>query len=73
LKIAFSRSEQLKNLIDDLFDYTRRMNDKNTLVRQQICLNELLDQLMEELVPLAEQKHRLFIKHFPSYFCGTGF
>lgn len=57
----------MKNLIDDLFDYTRLMNDKNTLVRQQICFNELLDQLMEELVPLAEQKHRLFIKHFPEH------
>lgn len=67
LKIAFSKSEQLKNLIDDLFDYTKLMNDKNTLVRQQVCLNELLDQLMEELVPLAEQKQRLFIKHFPEH------
>jgi len=67
LKIAFSKSEQLKNLIDDLFDYTKLMNDKNTLVRQQVCLNELLDQLMEELVPLAEQKQRLFIKHFPKH------
>lgn len=67
MKIAFSKSEQLKNLIDDLFDYTRLMNDKNTFVRQQICLNELLDQQMEELVPLAEQKQRLFIKHFPEH------
>ncbi len=64
LKIAFSKSEQLKNLIDDLFEYTKLTNDKNTVVRQQVCLNELLDQLMEELVPLAEEKQRIFIKHF---------
>ena len=65
LKIAFSKSEQLKNLIDDLFEYTKLTNDKNTLVRQQVCVNELLEQLMEELVPLAEEKQRIFIKHFP--------
>lgn len=64
LKIAFSKSEQLKNLIDDLFEYTKLTNDKNALVRQQVCLNELLDQLMEELVPLAEEKQRIFKKHF---------
>ncbi|KPN95170.1 cell wall metabolism sensor histidine kinase WalK [Lysinibacillus sp. ZYM-1] len=67
LKIAFSKSEQLKNLIDDLFEYTKLTNDKNNLVRQQVCLNELLDQLMEELVPLAEQKQRLFSKYFPDH------
>lgn len=65
LKIAFSKSEQLKNLIDDLFEYTKLTNDKNTLMRQQVCVNELLEQLMEELVPLAEEKQRIFIKHFP--------
>ncbi|WHP43710.1 HAMP domain-containing sensor histidine kinase [Lysinibacillus boronitolerans] len=65
LKIAFSKSEQLKNLIDDLFEYTKLTNDKNTLMRQQVCVNELLAQLMEELVPLAEEKQRIFIKHFP--------
>ncbi|WP_423791718.1 ATP-binding protein [Lysinibacillus fusiformis] len=64
LKIAFSKSEQLKNLIDDLFEYTKLTNDKNTIVRQQVCVNELLDQLMEELVPLAEEKQRIFMKHF---------
>ncbi|MFL1995592.1 HAMP domain-containing sensor histidine kinase [Lysinibacillus irui] len=64
LKIAFSKSEQLKNLIDDLFEYTKLTNDKNALVPQQVCLNELLDQLMEELVPLAEEKQRIFKKHF---------
>lgn len=41
LKIAFSKSEQLKNLIDDLFEYTKLTNDKNTIVRQQVCVNEL--------------------------------
>ncbi|WP_283778302.1 histidine kinase dimerization/phospho-acceptor domain-containing protein, partial [Lysinibacillus sp. D3C2_S12] len=39
LIIAFSKSEQLKNLIEDLFEYTKLTNDKNALVRQQVCLN----------------------------------
>jgi len=64
LKIAFSKSEQLKNLIEDLFEYTKLTNDSIVLGRQDICMNELLDQLIEELIPQAEENHRTFIKNF---------
>ncbi|MEX3744230.1 sensor histidine kinase [Lysinibacillus xylanilyticus] len=64
LKIAFSKSEQLKNLIDDLFEYTKLTNESIVLVKQEVCINELLDQLIEELIPQAEENHRSFIKNF---------
>ncbi|MGE7695116.1 HAMP domain-containing sensor histidine kinase [Lysinibacillus sp. NPDC094177] len=64
LKIAFSKSEQLKNLIDDLFEYTKLTNESIILGQQDVCINELLDQLIEELIPQAEENHRTFNKNF---------
>nr|WP_156304569.1 HAMP domain-containing sensor histidine kinase [Lysinibacillus sp. FJAT-14745] len=64
LKIAFSKSEQLKKLIDDLFEYTKLTNESIVLEQQKVCINELLDQLIEELIPQAEENHRSFIKSF---------
>ncbi|TQR35390.1 HAMP domain-containing histidine kinase [Lysinibacillus sphaericus] len=64
VKIAFSKSEQLKNLIEDLFEYTKLTNENIVLGQQDICMNELLDQLIEELIPQAEENHRTFIKNF---------
>ncbi|MGF9965233.1 HAMP domain-containing sensor histidine kinase [Bacillus rhizoplanae] len=65
VRIAFSKSEQLKNLIEDLFEYTKLTNEKITLEKQEVCVNELLDQLIEELVPQAEEHHLSFVKEFP--------
>ncbi|HWI47309.1 MAG TPA: HAMP domain-containing sensor histidine kinase [Rummeliibacillus sp.] len=64
LKIAFSKSEQLKKLIDDLFEYTKLTNESIVLEQQEVCINELLDQLIEELIPQAEENHRSLIKNF---------
>ncbi|WP_082246210.1 sensor histidine kinase [Bacillus gaemokensis] len=65
MKIAFSKSEQLKNLIEDLFEYTKLTNEKIVLEKQEVCMNELLDQLIEELVPQAEDHGLVFVKRFP--------
>ncbi len=65
IKIAFSKSEQLKNLIDDLFEYTKLTNENIVLNPHNVCINELLDQLIEELVPQAEERNLLFEKNFP--------
>ncbi|MGE6514657.1 ATP-binding protein [Lysinibacillus sphaericus] len=65
IKIAFSKSEQLKNLIDDLFEYTKLTNENIVLNQHNVCINELLDQLIEELVPQAEERNLLFEKNFP--------
>ena len=64
-RIAFAKSEQLKNLIEDLFEYTKLTNENIVLEKQEVCMNELLDQLIEELVPQAEEHSLVFIKKFP--------
>ncbi|MCC2518984.1 sensor histidine kinase [Bacillus paranthracis] len=65
IKIAFSKSEQLKNLIEDLFEYTKLTNENIVLEKQEICINEMLDQLIEELVPQAEEHGLSITKEFP--------
>ncbi|MGG0152321.1 ATP-binding protein [Bacillus mycoides] len=64
-RIAFAKSEQLKNLIEDLFEYTKLTNEQVVLEKQEVCVNELLDQLIEELVPQAEEHGLMFVKKFP--------
>ena len=64
IKIAFSKSEQLKMLIEDLFDYTKLTDENMVLDSQEVCMNELLDQLIEELVPQAEEHNLSFVKEF---------
>lgn len=53
--VAYNKSEKLKNLIQDLFSYTKYSNDRVELNKQKIILAELLDQLIEELVPICEE------------------
>lgn len=55
MNIAFSKSEKLKGLIDDLFDYTKLSNHDIRMHQEKVCLNELLEQLSEELVGYAEE------------------
>ncbi len=64
IKIAFSKSEQLKTLIEDLFEYTKLTDETMVLDAQEVCINELLDQLIEELVPQAEEHDLSFVKEF---------
>jgi signal transduction histidine kinase len=64
-RIAFAKSEQLKNLIEDLFEYTKLTNEQVVLEKQEVCVNELLEQLIEELVPQAEEHGLTFVKKFP--------
>ncbi|MDS1005284.1 HAMP domain-containing sensor histidine kinase [Clostridium sporogenes] len=53
--VAYNKSEKLKNLIQDLFSYTKYSNNRVELKKQKIILAELLDQLIEELVPICEE------------------
>lgn len=55
LQIAYSKSEKLKALIDDLFEYTKLSNQAIHMNPEKVCLNELLEQLTEELVTYAEE------------------
>ena len=48
LNIAFNKSERLKLLIDDLFEYTKLNNNGITLEKSNVNLAEFLSQLIEE-------------------------
>ena len=52
LQTVYHKSEQLKELIDDLFDYTKLTYNGIGLERVRISLNELVEQMAEEYIPV---------------------
>jgi signal transduction histidine kinase len=64
-RIAYEKAEHLKRLVEDLFEYTTLSGQGVQLYRQTICMNELLEQLVEEYVPLAEEQQLIFCKALP--------
>ncbi|MGZ7150148.1 ATP-binding protein [Bacillus sp. BC08] len=54
--IAFTKSERLESLIDELFEITRMNYGMLKLEKRSIDIGELLIQLDEELYPLLEKK-----------------
>src|SRR5699024_7678566 len=65
VKIAFSKSEQLENLIEDLFAYTKLTDGNLILDREDVCINKFLDQLIDEITPQAEKRGLSIVKSFP--------
>lgn len=65
VRIAFSKSEQLENLIEDLFAYTKLTDGNLILDRQDVCINKFLDQLIDEITPQAEKRGLSIVKRFP--------
>ncbi|MEW9701712.1 sensor histidine kinase [Paenibacillus sp. SI8] len=61
--IAYHKSEKLKSLIDDLFEYTKLSNRDVPLYKEGVPVNELLDQLLEEFVTPAEEQQLTIIRH----------
>jgi len=55
--IAFSKSQRLERLIDELFEITRLNYGTLTVEKKPIDLSELLYQLNEELYPLFEKSN----------------
>lgn len=66
IQIASGKSEKLKSLIDDLFEYTKLSNMETLLEHERVCLKELLEQLMEELVTYADENGLKLERNFPS-------
>lgn len=66
LSISYSKSEKLKKLIEDLFEYTKLTNQGIPLHLESVCLNEMLDQLSEELVSAAENERLYLSRNLPS-------
>ncbi len=57
LDIAYSKAEKLKGLIEDLFELTKLHQQAGHLSKEVISLTNLLNQLVEELMPLATEKN----------------
>ncbi|SFE71223.1 Signal transduction histidine kinase [Paenibacillus algorifonticola] len=53
--IAYTKSQRLEKLIDELFEITRMNYGKLTIEKKPIDLSELLIQLTEELYPVFEK------------------
>ncbi|MGV8980676.1 sensor histidine kinase [Clostridium sp.] len=62
--ISYNQAEKLELLINDLFEYTKLANNAVVFDKQNITLNELLDQLIEELVPIFENTTVTISKEF---------
>lgn len=63
--ISFNKSEKLKVLIEDLFEYTKVSNKIVKLNKQEVIINELLKQLVEEFIPVAEENNLEIYKDIP--------
>ncbi|MGE6378165.1 ATP-binding protein [Peribacillus muralis] len=57
LTIAFTKSQRLERLIDELFEITRMNYGMLPVNKKQINLTDLLNQLTEELYPVFEKNH----------------
>ncbi|MEQ2526148.1 HAMP domain-containing histidine kinase [Robertmurraya yapensis] len=57
LTIAFTKSQRLERLIDELFEITRMNYGMLPVEKKQIDLSDLLNQLKEELYPIFEKNH----------------
>ncbi|MFS0837066.1 ATP-binding protein [Paenibacillus sp. 1P03SA] len=55
MQIAYGRAEKLKILIDDLFEFSRMTNEGVPLAKKSVCVNDLIYQLSEEYITIAEQ------------------
>ncbi|MFD3157806.1 ATP-binding protein [Haloimpatiens sp. FM7330] len=57
LDIVNSKSEKLKVLIEELFEYTKLSNKGVTLKKETICINDFIKQLVEEFYPIFEENN----------------
>ncbi|MBU8918416.1 HAMP domain-containing histidine kinase [Bacillus sp. FJAT-29953] len=63
--IAYGKSEQLKILIENLFDFTRLTYEGIQLKREKVSLNQMLRQLMDELDPIAKDHDVMISSNLP--------
>ncbi len=57
LDIAYTKAEKLKILIEDLFELTKFHQQAIKLKKEKISISNLMNQLIEELMPLASDKN----------------
>lgn len=66
LNIAYTKSEKLEALINDLFEYTKLSNKGITLQLHKISIKELLEQLIEELYVICEKNNIVIRTEMPN-------
>ncbi|WP_411170010.1 ATP-binding protein [Clostridium sp. MB05] len=64
LNIAFNKSNQLKELIEDLFEYTKLNNKGIALEKTKVNIVEFLSQIIEEYIPIFEENQIEVVKKF---------
>lgn len=57
LGIAYNKAEKLKIIIEDLFELTKLHQQGIKLNKESISVSNLLNQLIEELMPLAHERN----------------
>ncbi|WP_159887392.1 sensor histidine kinase [Paenibacillus puerhi] len=65
VSIAYNKSEKLKGLIDDLFEYTKLSNQDVPLHKRGVAINDLMEQLLEEYVSLSEEHNLVLLRSIP--------
>ena len=55
ITIVDDKAQRLEKMIDDLFEYTLLLNDQMQLSLTKVSINELIRQVVEEMMPLAQQ------------------
>jgi len=70
--IAYTKSQRLERLIDELFEVTRMNYGKLKIDRSPIDLSELLFQLSEELYPMLENQNLTSRLHIAPSVTATG-
>lgn len=61
---AFHKTQQLKKLIDDLFEYTRLTGGDHNFIKQSVDINKLVEQLIIEFEPVAAEQGIIVVKSF---------
>ncbi|MCR1952393.1 ATP-binding protein [Clostridium sp. DSM 100503] len=69
LNIAFNKSNQLKELIEDLFEYTKLNNKGIVLRKNKVNIVEFLSQIIEEYIPVFEENEIEVVKKFVDEKC----
>lgn len=65
VRVAFDKSEKLEGLLDHMLEYTKLTNPDLTIRRETVCINEFLEQLVEEMTLIADMNQTTFKKEIP--------
>ncbi|HYF79835.1 MAG TPA: HAMP domain-containing sensor histidine kinase [Symbiobacteriaceae bacterium] len=65
VEIAHAKTEQLQEMVEELFEYTKLAGQDLILQRQPVSLNRLLAQITDEYIPLFEPEGLSLTRNLP--------